>query len=168
MKEKKKNNVGLIVLAGVLLLVCFMGILVFYFLNLKKQSNTYTDIDSFTYHHGSGQGIACEYDITNEKGKYILTAHIRDMGKIVLDERKVVSTADMEKLSDIIKENNIKKWDGFVGKSDALILDGGGFSLVIKYKNGEKIEARGYTVFPDNYNEVTKKLDNFLKKIAKK
>ena len=70
----------------------------------------------------------------------------------------------MDKLDNLIKENNITDWDGF-DKYAKDIEDGNSFSIQIGYDNGDNYYANGYMIFPDNYNEVHEKIIEFFDSI---
>ncbi|MBR3116773.1 MAG: hypothetical protein IKF36_02735 [Bacilli bacterium] len=147
------------ILIGVLL-VAIISILAIVLIPKNKE---YGDIESFTYNFGSGEGSYYEFNINIENDKYIFTG--KGYSSSDLNIKKELSTSDMKELSNIIKDNNITSWDGF-DREKKDILDGDSFKLIVKYKNGEKIVANGYMLYPDNYREASKKLEEFLFKIS--
>ena len=94
--------------------------------------------------------------------EYILTVEGFKNEKI--NVIKKLEKKDMEELSNIIDDNNIKDWDGY-DKSDKNVYDGYGFTLEVKYKSGEALSAHGYMKYPKDYDEGHEKLEKYLLKL---
>ena len=168
-KHKKKTIITVIVAA----LVVFIGLVVAVLIISNNNSNGGSDGDvrngniaSFSFGRGYGLGGAVGYTIArkdNNKAslKYEYFGFSSDEDS---NFEKDIDAEYLDELADIIKEENIVKWDGF-DKSDDGVLDGSGFSLKIKYDDGKEINAHGYMKFPDNYNEAENRLDAFLEKL---
>ena len=153
------------IIIGTIIGVVVVGLIITLIIVLKPNNSTdiNSDIESFTYNYGSGEGAWNEYSITIKNGKY----NIKGVGysESTLNINKDIKSSDMDKLNSIIKENNIASWDGF-DESDNNVLDGYGFKLVVKYKNGNTIEAKGYMKYPDNYKKGHNALEEFLESFS--
>ena len=77
---------------------------------------------------------------------------------------KEISDSDVNKIVKILREYNVKSWDGF-NKSDKNILDGSSFSFNLITKEGLKVSASGYMKYPKNYHEVTSKIKEIISDI---
>lgn len=153
------------IIIGTIIAVAVIGTIIALIFILKpaKGVNTNSEIESFIYNYGSGEGEYNEYSINIRDGKY----YIKGVGysESTLNINKVIKSSDMEKLNNIIKDNNIDSWDGF-DESEDNVLDGYGFKLIVKYKNGDSIEAKGYMKYPDNYKKGHNALEEFLESFS--
>ena len=69
--------------------------------------------------------------------------------------------AFLEKIDQIIADNNVAKWNGY-HMSARDVLDGDGFSLSIKMDNGQKISAGSYMAWPDGYGAFKGEMDTLF------
>ena len=69
--------------------------------------------------------------------------------------------AFLEKIDQIIADNNVAKWNGY-HMSTRDVLDGDGFSLSIKMDNGQKISAGSYMAWPDGYGAFKGEMDTLF------
>ena len=138
----------------ILFAVCFALLLVG--CGNNKQDKYITE---FKYEYGGGWSTTYSYEIKQKDDKYVFTYKetLKDADVII----KYVSKKNMKKLSDLIDKYEIDKWNGF-DKSQDNIYDGSYFSLNVKYNNGDVINAHGYMMTPDNYNEASEELIDFL------
>ena len=127
--------------------------------NVQNNSN----INYFYYYEGSFSG-AYEYEIKKTKDKFIFKAIGLNGRK--LNVEKEINENDLNKLETIINDNKIYKWNNF-NEKDNQILDGSSFTLKINYENGKKIEANGYMKYPKNYDQSSKKLQEYLQELSK-
>ena len=153
------------IIIGTIIAVAVIGTIIALIFILKpaKGVNTNSEIESFEYNFGSGEGTWDEYKITIRDGKYHMTGTGYNSSTININ--RDITESDMEKLNNIIKDNNIDSWDGF-DESDDNVLDGYGFKLIVKYKNGDDIEAEGYMQYPDNYKKGDNALEEFLESFS--
>ena len=62
-----------------------------------------------------------------------------------------------------IKEYDLESWDGF-HESDPYVLDGEGFTLVLRFADGTTVSASGDNAFPENYYGVTNEIEAIFEK----
>ena len=127
-----------------------------------KSDKLNQEITSFKYEYGSFSGGYYNYTINTENGKVLFNAN--GYSGVELNINKEITQSDLERLSKVITDNGIDKWNGF-NKSDSNAMDGYSFELKITYKNGEEITAYGYMKYPPNYETAHQKLVNFLESI---
>lgn len=58
--------------------------------------------------------------------------------------------AFFDRIEDIVKKNGVPGWDGFNG-SDGSVMDGSGFVLDVRMRDGESVHAAGYMSYPPGY-----------------
>ena len=78
-----------------------------------------------------------------------------------LEQRKALTDEEYEELCDLLERIGMRSWDGYSG-SDPDVLDGGGFSLDVLFKDGESIWANGENAYPDGYGEMFSALTGLL------
>ncbi len=166
-KATKKNTFGIIVAiaAGVAVLIGIVAAIVFLVGGQAKTRDG--SIVEFSFGHGSGMGGDIEYTLKRQDNLALLS--INRTGPLFSkggDVKKTVDGKYLDRLADIINENEVVKWDGF-DRSDNGVLDGGGFVLKITYDDGKTIEAHGYMMFPDNYDVVSDKFEELFSEIEK-
>ena len=83
-----------------------------------------------------------------------------DKQEVELDKKTI------NKIIDILNKYDVVNWDGF-NKTDNNVLDGNSFHMNLTIQNNENISAFGYMMYPNNYNDVKKELDNLLSKYYK-
>ena len=120
------------------------------------------EIVYFQYEYGSGEGFYYTYKIENDNNKYIFTKEIFSSNDKSF--KKEIDEKVLEELNKIINDNEIYNWNGF-NKSDDRVLDGSGFTLIIRYNDESLINAHGYMKYPSNYKEAANKLIEFLNNI---
>lgn len=131
--------------------------------------------DASIVHFGfseSGYPSFCEISIDkNEKGKYHFSSTAFDPynDELVMFDGKdgFIKKKDIDKLEEIINAYDINSWDGF-HESDLDILDGSAFTLNITYSDGKEVNADGYMVWPEGYDEARDSLMEHLQRIAEK
>lgn len=155
-----KNKVFAIIVL-ILLIIVLTSVIIFY-LTRKRIELTKDNINHihFSYSTGNMMYANVSYDIDLEKDGYIATIKPNGVSdeaakKVNLDEKT------MEDLVDKLNKYNITTWNVFK-KSDKNVLDGNSFSLSIKTKNDEWIEASGYMMWPKNYSEVKGVFDSMI------
>lgn len=155
----------LFISAIILVIVSYFSITYFQkFRKSKVLENTIlsSEIVNFKYDYGSYNGGYYEYEISKSKEKTIFTAY--GLNGVDLNIETEVETSTLNDILEIVKEQNIASWNNF-SKSDDNILDGYSFSIEIKFKNGETINAHGYEKYPKNYDITHKALSNYLEKL---
>ena len=136
------------------------------FWNIKnKPKKLVKNIKNFHFSYSTGNYIygSVSYDIEYENNKYILSIKQdnvapEDAYKVEIDEMII------NKVLNILNKYNVKSWNGF-NKSDMDVLDGNSFSTSFTEKDGTNTYASGYMMWPDNYHEVKKELNELFKNI---
>lgn len=155
-----------IIIASVLMVV-IVGLFLLSF--VSKTTNDIVGITSFHYSYSSGDTLydGVSYDIySRSKNKYELIYKADEVP--ARDAIKVnISQEDMNKLEEILNEYKVARWNGF-NESDRYILDGNSFHLNIDYRDGGYVTAYGYMKYPNNYFEAQKKIESYLRDLAKR
>ena len=148
----------LIVLVSAFITGCFWN-------TKSKPKKVIKNIKNFHFSYSTGDYIygSVSYNIEYENNKYILSIKQdnvapEDAYKIEIDEIII------NKVLNILNKYNVKNWNGF-NKSDMDVLDGNSFSMSITEKDDTNISAHGYMMWPDNYHEVKKELNELFKNI---
>ena len=144
-------------------------ILLIILLNNKKDGNEPSkikDINSlyFTYSVGYAANAYYRYELEcNDK----CMIKIKPNG-IPEEETKEYEVSDelMIKLTDMLNNYEVYKWDGF-DKSAKDVLDGDSFSFSIEKKDGTSIHASGYMMWPTNYRNVREEFKNIFNDLIK-
>ena len=100
------------------------------------------------------------YEINLIDGKYMLKVKPTDISEEETQEFEL-SKDKIQEIINKLNEYHVSRWNGF-NKSDKYVLDGNSFSLNIRMKNNNTIEASGYMMWPNNYYEVKTYLDTTL------
>lgn len=116
---------------SIFITLCIISLLLLSGCN-KKQ--IYLEITYFKYEYGSYGSGYYDYTINTENGKVLFNAN--GYSGAELNINKVITQSDLERLSKVITDNGIDKWNGF-NKSDSNAMDGYSFELKITYKSGE-------------------------------
>lgn len=150
------------------------GIIMYYFILggcfKKNKENELNKINientkCFTFSYSVGNYMNAAYIYTLEKienDKYIVTYQGDGMSNKL---EKEISEDKVLELENILKENEIYKWNGF-DKSDNNVLDGHDFSLYYK-NNNQTISASGYMMYPDGYKNFKTIIDTFYSELFK-
>ena len=163
---KKKNTFKIIAVVAVVIaaVIALAAVLVF-----KMNANKYERngaITSFSFSGSYGLGGAVGYTIVRQGDKVVLKYECFGYDeKDDVSVEKAVDAKCLDELASVIKEKGVAKWDGF-DKSEDGVLDGSGFSLKVEYDDGKKIDAHGYMIYPDNYDEVQDAFDEILSKLV--
>lgn len=145
-----------------LFIVLLLSIFLFTSCGKKEPVKYKVHLTGFTYSYGNYTKEYCDYSIISDNKTVTYRAHGKKEYSINID--KEIDYSYMDKLDNLIKENNITDWDGF-DKYAKDIEDGNSFSIQIGYDNGDNYYANGYMIFPDNYNEVHEKIIEFFDSI---
>ena len=116
----------------------------------------------FFYSYGSYNSGEHVYDIEVKDEKATIKANGYNGIELNLD--KEISTSYLEKINNIVKKYDIVSWDKFK-KTNYDVLDGDGFSLIIKFENGKEIAATGYMKYPKDYKKASKEIQKILESI---
>ena len=114
----------------------------------------------FTYSNGNDFDARVFYQLDGEDGLY--TAVVKPEG--VKDENAWNIRVDgtfVERLTSILRENDVGSWNGF-DKRDTRYHDGIGFSLYVTLADGTTIDAVGYMEWPQGYGSVEAGLDELF------
>ena len=121
-----------------------------------------TGIEKFTFKYTAGSAMYedVSYRLVREGEEY--KAILKKSG--VSSENADVFTVDeqfVHKLTDILTENKVEKWNGF-DKSSKIAMDGQRFDLNLVNHNGEELIAYGSMKWPRNYHSVKSSLDELF------
>ncbi|MBO7401789.1 MAG: hypothetical protein J6U10_02225 [Lachnospiraceae bacterium] len=111
----------------------------------------------FSYSNGSMMNSSTVYELTSKDGEYI--ARYKPYlipEKLTLEIKTDKAFADT--LAEIMKKNNVGKWDGY-SKSDKNVLDGDSFGFSARYGDKGSISAHGYMKYPANYGKFSGEVD---------
>ena len=124
-------------------------------------------IAAFSYRHtGSSTNEIYSYDVVKEE----------DSGEIMVNYDLLCGNAVysfsaddafIRDVSAIVKEHNLRTWDGF-DKRVSGVLDGDGFDLTIRYEDGTEITASGRNCSPDGYSEAARAINDLFREYLKK
>lgn len=128
----------------------------------KKEDN---EITYFKYTYGSPMGLYYEYEIKYDDNNQLMLHYYNYKGSDGIVEL-MVTKYNLKEINEIIKENNIDKWNGF-NKQNENVLDGSGFDLEIHYSDDTSIKAHGYMIYPENYETSSKPLKEYLNFLVK-
>ena len=160
-----KNKMKFLIIFLIIFLITIL-LIIFLKPNNKKQEKIkeIKDIDSFSFYYSNGYAINSDIRYKIECDTECI-ATIKPYGISEEDQKIVeVSSNIIDKLLDIFNEYEIIKWDGF-DRYAKDVLDGDSFSFYLKTKDGIKINASGYMLWPDNYRLVRDKIDNIFNNI---
>ena len=117
---------------------------------------------AFSYHFGSFNGGYWNYSIFEQNGNYFFegTGH----NSVSLDVRGEVYEQTLVEISELIEENEIKKWHGFSGVNKN-VYDGYGYKLEAVFEN-ETLHASGYMLYPPGYETGHQALADYLGELA--
>ena len=137
----------------------------FLFNKPKKEEINVEDIkDTRSFHFSYDVGnymngnVIFELNI-DENNKYIISYkanQIPNEEKLI----KEISKEDVLKIEEILKKYEVNKWHDFK-ESDLNVLDGRGFQLNYNTLNYKRISAFGYEMFPENYTNFKKEIEEF-------
>ena len=102
------------------------------------------------YFSRGGYMVPQSYEVFLKDGSYYLCEN---------DGEPRLFEADFaDDLLSLIEDYDIEAWNGFHG-SNPFVLDGEGFSLVLRFADGTAVSASGENAFPENYYGVTVGID---------
>ena len=148
---------------GILVLFVFIIIIVGAFMFIKYRNRVeISDIKKlhFSYSTGTMMYANVSYDLELIEGKYI----VKIKPNLIPEEETITANMkneDIEAIKNILIKYNVQRWDGF-NKSDKYVLDGNSFSFIVYFDNNNSVSASGYMMYPDNYKNVEKELDEIL------
>ena len=82
----------------------------------------------------------------------------RDYGKMEGEAAPGFAAA----LEELCRKHKIVRWNGF-DKNNRRVLDGSGFNLRVKFKDGKEVEADGSNAFPNGYRDFVKDMGELFK-----
>ena len=128
---------------------------------MNKKSVPVESIQSLSFGYTTGTAYLSNVQYELECSDHCV-AKIKPMG--VEYENATVVSVDLEtvqKIIDILNKYQVMKWDGF-DKSDPYVLDGNDFSFSMTVNSDIHVSASGYMMYPKNYSEVKKGLDEIF------
>jgi len=72
----------------------------------------------------------------------------------------------MQALAELIDNHSLQKWDGF-SETNSWVLDGSGFSLNVRFEDGDGITASGSNSFPNGYSDASSAIDELFQHYLK-
>lgn len=155
--------ISVIVITIILLI---WGVYYMFFSDRPRKVDKISGIKIFHYSYSVGYHyearIYYELECKNK-----CTLKIKDEG--ITEEDAPVYEVDKEitkKLEAILNKYSVGSWNGF-SKSDHNVLDGDSFSLYLRMKDNNTVEASGYMKWPKNYEEVKGELISFFDEYRK-
>ena len=145
--------------------IIVVGLLLFFLLKNKGEVHDdmkINDIEYFSMNYTKGYMINSDirYKVEYDKENNEYYVYVKPYGKE--EEIKVISPDGFrDKIKDILIKYHVEKWNGFK-KYAKDVLDGDSFSFYVKMKDGNKIEANGYMMWPDNYRDVVREIDSLF------
>ena len=134
----------------------------------RKQPETVSaPIKTFSFScRGSSTYEMFSYDVARDRETGERTVEY-DFGNGLETYSLPIDEAFLQELSAVIDSHNLRKWDGFQ-KSDPMMMDGDGFSLVVTFTEGAGIFASGSNRYPEGYHEAAETIEavflGYLKK----
>lgn len=157
--KKNKRILGVVILiVAVLVLAATTVVLLINLQNANKNKQN-DNIVSFKYEYGSFSAGYYLFNIETKDNEVTFTASGENGVK--LNIQRQLSKEELQKLSKIINENNIRNWDNFNGTNNS-IMDGYSFDLHIVYEDGATVNAYGYHTYPRNYEKGHQALSDYL------
>ena len=127
-----------------------------------KAPDNNSGVAYFSYsYRGSIGGNSYTRTATVEDGKVVLTLdkmEKRDYGKMTGEASPEFAAS----LDELCKKHKLVRWNGF-DKYNRHVLDGDGFGLRIKFKDGKTVEADGSNAFPRGYGDFEKDMNELFK-----
>lgn len=77
----------------------------------------------------------------------------------------VAGDAWMEDLASLLDKYNVPGWNGFKGQ-DQDVMDGDDFSMHVSCAGGKRVQASGYSKFPDGFGAFCKELDGLFDRLG--
>ena len=156
----KTKNIIIIMISLVLVLILLILALVVLLPHLHEKKIEKISHLRFCYSTGYHMNASVSYEINLIDGKYMLKVKPTDISEEETQEFEL-SKDKIQEIINKLNEYHVSRWNGF-NKSDKYVLDGNSFSLNIRMKNNNTIEASGYMMWPNNYYEVKTYLDTTL------
>ena len=137
-------------------------------LSNKKKIEIVTDnikLIRFSYSTGTMIYSNVKYAVDEKEGKYIATIKPNEIPD---DDAKEIEIDEniLNKIVEILNKYDVSSWDNF-HENDTNVLDGDSFSLYLKMKDKEEINASGYMRYPKNYANVRGELDSIFNDLYK-
>lgn len=158
----KKEIFGVIICV-IIVLIIVVSIWVLY---LHPKNKTISDIKKLSFHYTDGYAINAyvDYELTCED---VCSLKYKPNG-VPEEDAKTVSfpKEDVSKIIDVLNKYNVSRWDGF-DRNAKDILDGDSFSFKVVMDDKNSIYASGYMLWPKNYREVKKELEDIFYTVIK-
>lgn len=134
---------------------------------VESPVNENAGIISFSYSH-SGSSTMEIYSYAVEKNRE--TGEMQVTYDLFCGYQTYTLPVDHELmlgLRALVKDHDLRKWDGF-DKSNSLIADGSGFGLRVSFDDGTGITASGSNSFPEGYGEAAEAINDLFQGYLKK
>lgn len=131
-----------------------------------KEEKQIKRIDYFEYNYGSEETGYYEY-IIKEDQYYRLIVKTLGNTEFNVDIDKYITLSDVNELSALVDELDLKKWNNF-SENEASSAADKSFNLRIAFRDNSYIGAKGLAKFPDDYAEKSARIISFLEKLSQK
>lgn len=156
----KKEIIGVLIALVLAISIWFM------FFYPKIKAKPISNIKELVFHYTEGYAV-------NAYVNYELICGDKCVLKYKLNgvPEKDAKTVDFPKervlqIIDMLNKYNVSSWDGF-NKNAKDVLDGDSFTFKVSMSNGDSIYATGYMLWPNNYREVKKELEEIFNEVIK-
>lgn len=123
-------------------------------------------VDYFEFNFGNENDGFYEY-VIKEDQYYRLSIKTSGNVETHISIDKYINEKNVIELSQLIEDLDLSAWKNFKGKGGNN-PEGDSFNLRIAFKDNSYIGAKGFMAFPDDYEEKTKQLIDFLDNLSKK
>ena len=128
----------------------------------KKAVDNESGLAEFYYsYNASLGGDSYSYRLTEEDGKVLFTLEMQiypENGEM----QEELDPAVLESMNELYKKYRIAEWEGY-SKYNTMVLDGDGFSLSLRFKDGKSMSASGTNAYPERYAAFTGEMKALLK-----
>ena len=165
----KKTIMGVIIFMSILSLLTGCGGLGEKGSNGKgsRAKDNESGISAFEYHYNGSIGAnSYSYKVEEKDGKVMFTYEAMqhgEFGDMILECEPEI----LDRLYKVYKEQRLAEWDGY-DKYNPQVLDGDGFSVNIKFKDGGSMSASGSNAFPVRYADFKSDMYEILKPLEEK
>lgn len=122
-----------------------------------------TDVQEITFsEHESAMPEISAFTLTRaEEGTQVCLEIAYEDEYLHMEDAKL-----MDQVREILETNDVGSWNGFHG-NNSMVLDGGGFSIYVKFTDGTTLSASGENNFPANYQTVASELTELIQPTRK-
>ena len=154
----------------IIIIAIIIAILLIIFLILKNRKSEIKEIKGmkeleYVLHDGRNMFGTIKYKIECND-KCILKTKLSGYTDEEYTEVEI-DKEQMNKILEILKRYNVKKWDGF-NKADKHVLDGKNFEFILITDDNKKIRAEGYMKYPNGFKDCINELKKVFNDINSK